>query len=276
MLVPPFPFRRAGAATHRITIHPLMPASVVVAAAFALAPWPLEQKAHAVLHGLCTQRPSHSLLFDGRALPFDARMTGIYAGFLIASLYLLARGRIRAQQLPSIPVMAMGAFFVGAMAIDGANSFLVDAGIGPLYQPANWLRLLTGLLTGTVLAPIVVYLLATTLWRPARDRVSVLQSGGELVLMALLTGPLALLLLAGASWLFVPMTVLLIVAALLMVTAIMLVAVVLVRHGDGAFSDPDQVRWPSVAAFVLALVLLAILGSGRFLLERLADAPALT
>ena len=42
----------------------------------------LEHKAHAFLHGICAQRPSHSLQVGDELLPFDARMTGIYTGFL--------------------------------------------------------------------------------------------------------------------------------------------------------------------------------------------------
>ena len=68
--------------------------------AFLAAPWPLGVKAHALLHGLCAQRPSHTFTFGGRELPFDARMTGIYAGFFFSAILLVARGRHRAGKLP--------------------------------------------------------------------------------------------------------------------------------------------------------------------------------
>ena len=42
--------------------------------AFLAAPWSLEHKAHAALHGLCAQTPSHTFLMGGRPLPFDARL----------------------------------------------------------------------------------------------------------------------------------------------------------------------------------------------------------
>ena len=260
----------------RLFVSPLALAVGTAAVAFTLAPWPLEQKAHALLHGLCTQRPSHSLTFGAHILPFDARMTGIYAGFLVSFLYLIARGRLRARSAPSIPTVALGALFIGAMALDGGNSFIADIGAGPMYTPANWLRLTTGILTGTALAPIVMYLLATTLWRPDHRHVPVVNGIPELIAMAALQSPLAVLLVTGGDWLFDPTTMLLIVSALLLVSAIVLVVVVLVWHGDGVYTDLRQVQLPAIVAFALAIVVVATLGGGRFVLERLTGAPPLT
>lgn len=276
MLVRPFSLQRAGIAPRVATALPLTLTVLVVATLFVAAPWPLEQKAHAALHGLCTQRPSHSMILGDQILPFDARMTGIYTGFLVSGLYLTARGRLHRQRLPSLPTMVLSSLFVGAMAVDGVNSFLVDAGMRSLYPPANWLRLMTGLLTGTVLAPIVVYLLASSLWRPGRDQRPVISGGTDLLVIAALQSPLALLLHTGSGWLFTPTTLLLLTAALTMITAVMLVVIVLVWHGDGAFSDTRQVQLPALVAFGLAIAVLGVLGGGRFLLERLIDAPALT
>ncbi len=275
MLVRPFSSPRADDSSRAMTALPLTLAVLVVAALFAAAPWSLEQKAHAALHGLCTQRPSHSMVLGGQTLPFDARMTGIYAGFLVSGLYLTARGRLHAQRLPSLPTLVLGALFVGSMAVDGLNSLLMDAGTRSLYPPANSLRLMTGLLTGTVLAPIVVYLLASTLWRPGRDRRPVMAGGTDLLVIVAWQIPLALLLHTGSGWLFTPMTLLLLAAALIMITAVMLVLIVLVWHGDGAFTDPRQVQLPALLAFGLAIAVLGVLGGGRFLLERLMGAPAL-
>src|SRR5262245_31628876 len=71
--------------SYRAYLFPLVAGLVVLL--FLAAPWSLEHKAHAALHGLCAQRPSHSFTFGSSTLPFDARMTGIYGGFLGASVY---------------------------------------------------------------------------------------------------------------------------------------------------------------------------------------------
>src|SRR6266508_4425764 len=87
--------------SYRAYLFPLVASLVVLL--FLAAPWSLEHKAHAALHGLCAQRPSHSFTLGTHRLPFDARMTGIYGGFLGASLYLFGRRRYLAAALPSWP-----------------------------------------------------------------------------------------------------------------------------------------------------------------------------
>src|SRR5215211_1548630 len=93
--------RRVGSRSY---LFPLLLGGLI--ATFFCLPWSFEHKAHAYLHGLCAQRPSHSLIMGELALPFDARMTGIYGGFLVTSSYLLLRGRFVAWRLPDRPVLA--------------------------------------------------------------------------------------------------------------------------------------------------------------------------
>ena len=165
---------------------------------FLAAPWPLEHKAHAALHGLCAQRPSHSLSFDGRTLPFDARMTGIYGGFLTAAIYLTARRRYLAARLPTWPVMATLALFVAVLAVDGFNSLLLDLGHWHPYGPDNRLRLFTGLTTGTTLAVVMAYVAAISLWRRPRLDQRVVQAR-DLASIAVCMAPVAALALSGAG-----------------------------------------------------------------------------
>ena len=51
---------------------------------------PLEWKMYAVVHGVCAQ--AHNVDMAGMRLPLCARNTGIYSGFLVTVLYLLALG----------------------------------------------------------------------------------------------------------------------------------------------------------------------------------------
>src|SRR5687767_3957401 len=93
---------------------------------FLLAPGDIAAKTHLALHGLCAQRPSHSLSIGGTILPLDARMTGIYLGAATTVLWLVATGRTRAVRTPPPSVLAVLVAFVVAMGIDGFNAFLVD------------------------------------------------------------------------------------------------------------------------------------------------------
>jgi uncharacterized membrane protein len=262
---------------HRTYAVPIL--VVALLALFLAAPWPLHDKARAALHGLCSQRPSHSLTLGDRTLPFDARMTGIYGGFLVSAAYLVARGRLRANRLPPPLTLAALGLFVAALAVDGTNSFLLDVGVQHPYDPDNRLRLLTGLLTGVALAAVLGYLLGTTLWRPRRDGedgVPVVTGTKELAVLLALQVPFALAVLSGVGWLYAGIAVLLLLAALAAVSSLVLVAVVLVEHGDGAFTDPAQAQRPAALAVVLAIVVMAAIGGGRFLLEHLTGVPPLT
>ena len=117
--------------------------------------------------GLCHQLPERSFFGGGLQAPVCARDTGIYMGFAIAALLLVALGRRRRTSgLPPLGVALLSLVFVGAMAYDGVTSY---AG---LRSTSNEIRLLTGLLTGFATATYTIPLAAETLLRrPGRDRV---------------------------------------------------------------------------------------------------------
>jgi uncharacterized membrane protein len=243
---------------------------------FLAAPWSLAHKAHVVLHGLCAQRPSHTLLLGGQELPFDARMTGIYGGFLATSVYFVARGRYRASKTPSIlTIFALG-LFVGALAIDGTNSLLLDMFLWHPYEPNNHLRLVTGLLTGIALASVVAFLLASTLWRNPDVTTRVVNGPGELVILVCLQTPFALACLSGSGALFAPLTLLLLVAAVLALTSIMLATIALFRRQDGTFARWTDLQAIAFVALLAALGIMAVFGGGRFVLEHFMGPSPLT
>lgn len=247
--------------------NPALVVALAVGALFVAAPWPFAQKAHAFLHGLCAQRFSHSFLFNGQALPFDARMTGIYGGFLITFLYLLLMGRARAWNLPSRPVTALLVLFVVALAIDGTNSTLRDFGIWYPYEPANWLRLVTGLLTGISLAALLCYLLATTLWKHGDWQAATVRDVPEVGILVALQVPFALAVVSGMGILYTPISIMLILAAIGVFVAMALAVVTMLRRRDQTYRTNAELQWPLAASLVVALVMIWALAGGRFLLE---------
>ncbi len=242
---------------------------------FSAAPWPFAHKAHAALHGLCAQRPSHSLFLGGDALPFDARMTGIYGGFLVATAYLAARRRFRSFRMPPPAVLATLGLYVAAMALDGGNALLVDLGLPHPYAPDNRLRLATGLLTGTALAVVLCFLLATTLWRTGRWERAPVKGLGELALVTLLQLPFALVVVSEAGWLYRPVAALLLVAATAVVGALMLVVAVLVRGMDRRYDTLREVQGVAAVGLLLGMAAMGGMAAGRFWLEGITGAPPL-
>ena len=234
---------------------------------FALAPWPLALKVYAFLHGLCAQRFSHTFLLGGQALPFDARMTGIYGGFLVAFCYLVAMGRVRAWRTPSPSVLALLAGFVMVLAIDGGNSTMRDFGLWYAYEPDNRLRLLTGLLTGISLAALLCYLLATSLWRHGRWDTATVASPAEVGLLVVLQIPFAAAVMSGFGILYGPVSMLLALAAIGVFVAMALSILTLVRRRDQSYQSAAELQWPLATALLTALLVIGALAGGRYLLE---------
>jgi uncharacterized membrane protein len=244
--------------------------------AFFAAPWPLAHKAHAVLHGLCAQIPSHTLRLGDQPLPFDSRMTGIYGGFLVSSIYLALKGRYRASRMPSIPSISVLALFIGAMGLDGTNSLMLDLRMWHPYTPDNRLRLATGLLTGVALAANIAFLLASTLWRHPRASEAVVSRPSEILLIVALQAPFAAVCLLGPGFIYASVVVFLLVAAVGALTSIILSAVVLFRRRDCTFQRAEELQASAFIALIIAIGVMFLFSGGRFLLEHYAGTPALT
>ena len=246
-----------------------------VTAAFLAFPIPLEEKAHAALHGLCAQRPSHSYVFGERQLPFDARMTGIYGGFLVTSIYLATRGRYRVFGLPTVPAIALLLSGVAVMGIDGLNSLLVDLGLWHPYAPQNEIRLASGLLTGLALAVAVCYLLSTTLWQRGRAGTRVIGGVGEIACLLAFQGPFAALVVSGFGPLYVPIVVTLVLAAVLVVSALSLIVLTIMRRRDNSYAAVRQLDGAATASLVIGLLVMGLIAGGRFWLEQVSGVQPL-
>jgi uncharacterized membrane protein len=241
---------------------------IAAAAVFLVLPWSVEGKSLALLHGLCAQQPTHSLYFGDQRLPFDSRMTGIYGGFAVATLTLLARGRWRFAGIPPLRIILVLVAFIALMGIDGINSTLVDLRLWHLYTPHNELRLATGILTGVALG-VFVWMLVCQIGfarRARRNRppVAGVRDLGWVLLVGLGYG---LLVLTRWSPLRIPLTLLLIISALTAVTGLALGFVLLLSGRESVATDTWQLAGPATAALVIAMVVIGMLGGGRFLLE---------
>jgi uncharacterized membrane protein len=115
--------------------------------------------------GVCPQRPAHSYFFDGQQMPLEARMVGIFAGFLLTFLGLWLVGRGRALQWPSRRLNIVLAASILLMVFDGLNSTFWDLGWPTLYQPQNWLRVVTGSISGVGMAGLLLPVVNMTVWR---------------------------------------------------------------------------------------------------------------
>lgn len=244
--------------------------------AFLACPFSFQTKAHALLHGLCAQTPSHTLRLGNNALPFDARMTGIYIGFVGAIIVLLLADRRRAAGLPNWRAGILLLAFVGLMALDGFNSLFTDLGYRQLYAPDNRLRLFTGLAAGVSLGVVLSMLMAMSLWTRPETKKPILARWWEPLALFGAMLPIAALALTGRSLLYYPFAALLIVSTLLVLSALALVVVTMIRGFDNRYERLSDVQAPASIGLVIAIAVMLGLAGARFALEAVTNAPPLT
>jgi uncharacterized membrane protein len=233
---------------------------------FLLLPGSLAAKLQMLAAGVCAQRPGHSYFMGGVQLPLEARMGGIFAGFLVGVLYLLWANRERAGLLPPAPLQALLLGFVALMALDGINALFYDLGWPALYAPQNAVRLATGLLCGLALALLAVPVLAGVLWRdwdfePSVG--SVAEVGWALCLLALVQ----LVTMSGAAALLYPVGLLMIAGVIVAFAVGNSYAVVLITRRERRASTWGQAASPLLAGVLIAVVELGALSAFRYWAE---------
>jgi uncharacterized membrane protein len=166
-------------------------------------------KAVAVGYAICHRIAERSFLIDGTPMPLCARCTGIYLGVMTGFLFAVARQRITAGRLPPLGVnLVLGAFviFIG---VDGLNSYVqLFPSVTGVYQPQNWLRLLTGMGAGLAMIHILLPMFSGAVWEQPgtsrildgwRDLLAVCAAAGVIVALVLSERPLILWVLGIAS-----------------------------------------------------------------------------
>ena len=262
-----------GGPIYRRHLLPIVAFFIVMA--FLAAPWSFEAKAHAAMHGLCAQTPSHSFFFEGRALPFDGRMTGIYSGLLSTVIVLLLLGKQRSAGLPSLGAGFVLIGFGGAMALDGFNSLFKDLGKWHPYEPSNEYRLLTGWMAGIGIGTILVMLVGMTIWKRPRIRDRVLPRWWMPFALLLPLIPVRLLIGTGSDLIYYPYSLLLMSSAVIAFTALVLVVTLMLLNRENQYERFDQLRTLSALSILIAIALILAIGGGRFWIEAVTNAPPL-
>jgi uncharacterized membrane protein len=212
----------------------------------------LIERLRALDGGICAQLPGHSFFPGGEQLPLCARNTGIYLGFATTFLYLAATRRLRASRLPSVPVLGVLGLAVALMAVDGFNSLFLDLGLPHLYQPMNWLRLITGLGAGTAMAAVIVPVASGLIWRDD-DRRSSFNSLGELALMLPLLTIDYFVVISVAPIILYPVAILSSAGLVIALTLVNLVFALGLTNKLGRFST-----WRQLFPLFTGLVILAV------------------
>jgi uncharacterized membrane protein len=254
----------------------LMAVAAVLCSLFLLAPGNFAAKIHLALHGVCAQRPSHSLLFAGVALPLDARMTGLYTGAATVWLWLIAAGRGRAAASLSRRVHVVLGAFVVALVLDGGNALLYDLGLPHPYAPSNLLRLGTGIVAGTSLGVVLVSLFAKSAWANADADRALVPRLRDLAPPLLIAGGLAALAVSGIPILYSPVAVGLLLAVTCVFSALSFTLLVVSGAEFRSHRSWGEMTPLAVVSLVVAVSVIVALAGARFLAETWLALPSLT
>ena len=232
--------------------------------AFLAYPVPLADKLAAIPYGIDPQRPSHTYIVGGVPLPLEARKTGMFGGFLLASLFLLARGRRRAASFPPWPLMALLVACFASLACDGLNATFFDLGWPHLYTPSLQLRLATGLLAGLAMAAVLLPAVNGVLWRAA-DPAPSIASGTDVLGTVIVLGAFFLLVDARLPILYDAIAIVSIAGLVIELALINVVLVLAVSRRMGAATSLWDVVPIAAAGLCLTAAELLFMSIIRYL-----------
>ncbi len=148
---------------NRFTIITLALFATVLISWLYFAPPGLLGKADAIGYAVCHQISDRTFHMGDRPLPLCARCSGMYIGALTGILFQWRNGR--RGGMPSRKIFIVLGFFAVMFAIDGINSYVhLIPGLTGIYEPANFLRLLTGTGIGIGMALVLMPVIHQTLW----------------------------------------------------------------------------------------------------------------
>jgi uncharacterized membrane protein len=216
--------------------------------------------------GVCAQRPDHTIAVGGQFLPLEARLGGLFVGFLIGMLYLFALGRDRAALLPGGATALVLLSGIAATCLDGLNAYCFDLGLPHIYTPTLTLRLASGLAAGFGVAAFSLPIIAASVWKevhaePSLDGLAELSVGYGLLSLAQLITQL------DVAALFLPLAIVQGVAVVSATALVDLYLLALFLRRAGKAETWRALGRLGAAALLVALVKLAALAELRLYAE---------
>jgi len=231
-----------------------------------LTPSGLLGKADAVAYAVCHRILSHSFQIDGQQFPLCARCTGMYLGALLGLAYQSAQGKL--GKMPPLRTYVLLALLVAAFGIDGVNSYLhFIPGAPSLYQPQNWLRLVTGTGMGLAMASVLLPSFHQTMWKAWVPR-SAVASAKQLVGLLALAVLLVISVLSGIPFIALPLALLGSAGVITLLTMVYSMVWVMLFKKDNTFERFSQLWLPLLAGFTVALLQIGVTDFLRYTLTR--------
>lgn len=224
-------------------------------------------KANMVAYAVCHQIASHSFSLGGQQLPLCARCTGTFVGALVGFFgQAVVLRRSRASHFPSVPILVVLVVFIAVMGADGLNSYLTFFPSAPhVYEPRNWLRLVTGALNGLAMSGLIYPAFNSALWLAPQDSRAI-RGFRDLAALLLLEGALVGSVLSGWSLLFWPLALLSALGVLSLLVCVNTIIFVMVVGRENVVSSCRQAIIPLLAGLTLSLLEIGAIDWLRYLL----------
>jgi uncharacterized membrane protein len=248
-------------------------AGLVLAVGLLLIGWLLNTpagwlgKADAIGYAVCHQIEARSFHLGNRTFPLCVRCSGMYLGALVGLAYQGIRGR----RLGGYPPRRLLIFFGGlviAFVVDGVNSFIHLAAFPVLpwlYEPQNWIRLLTGTGMGLTMAMMLYPAFVQTVWRDWEKRPA-LADGRALGMLLLLAALLDLAMVSEVPVLLYPLALLSVATVLMILTMVYTMAGLLVLKLENQYTHFIQLILPLTGGFGITLLQIIIFEVLRYTL----------
>ncbi|MDZ4159352.1 MAG: DUF2085 domain-containing protein, partial [Anaerolineaceae bacterium] len=222
-----------------------------------LTPPGLLGKADAIGYAVCHRIPARSFFLGDRPLPLCARCSGMFLGALLGLVYQLRSGRLGG--LPPFKISVVLTVFLVAFGIDGVNSYLQFFSPVPrLYEPQNWLRLLTGSGLGIGIAAVIYPTFSQSVWEDWIPKPA-LPSWRHLLELGIWVVALNMLILWQNPLVLYPLALLSSATVVLLLTLIHTIVWVLLLKKENAFRTWQALRLFLAAGLCTALLQVAII-----------------
>ncbi|MCB9134989.1 MAG: DUF2085 domain-containing protein [Anaerolineales bacterium] len=244
---------------------------IYLAAALVLIGWlwntpeGLLGKADAIGYAVCHRIDVRSFHLGDRPISLCARCTGMYLGALLGLVFqwlTVPRG----ANFPPKRVIALLAGIVVIFGVDGVNSFAhLIPGLPSLYEPNNTLRILTGTAFGIVMAAAVYPAFNQTMWVHCEDRPALPNLRMVFLLLSLGVAT-AFLVMTENPFILYPLALISAGGVLVILSMIYAMLWLIVLRIENRYEHVWQLITPLVGGFTMALLQIALLDWGRYLL----------